>query len=628
MSSPRAVLRDVFGFTEFRPNQEEIVEAVLAGRDVFAAMPTGGGKSICYQLPALLLPGLTVVVSPLLALMKDQVDAARELGLPAAFLNSALDAEEAREVYRDLFAGRLKLLYISPERFSLEGFAEKLSGFDVALFAVDEAHCLSEWGHDFRPDYLGLAAIRDVFPRARIAAFTATATTKVQEDIIGLLALKDPFVVRASFDRRELFYEVAPKVDVLRQILEFVEARPGEAGIVYRTSRADVEKTAAFLKAKGIKAVPYHAGLPQARREKHQDLFNRDKADVVVATIAFGMGIDKSNIRFVVHGDLPKSVEGYYQETGRAGRDGLDSRCLLLFGRGDVARQSWFIERTEDAEERERARKRLRRMADFASVNVCRRKQLLEYFDEPHPGNCGACDVCTGVAEEISASEEARMLLSAVARTGERFGLVHVVDVVTGADTEKVRRFGHDRLRTFGVGGDRPKGFWLGLAGDLIAQGCLRQNPDRYNALELTASGRDVLFGREEFRVLKRAEPGSAKKKRGGRKGPGKEARADAKIRGGAETEGDAAAKSAAGLRRAGADEGLFERLRLVRLDIAGEKNLPPYVVFSDKTLREMCRLLPETREELLEVSGVGEHKLEAYGGRFLAEIGRWRDRH
>ena len=516
MSDPRSVLRDVFGFAEFRPNQEELIEAILSGRDALAVMPTGGGKSVCYQLPALLLPGLTVVVSPLIALMKDQVDAARSLGIPAALINSALDAEEAREVYRDLYAGKLKLLYISPERFTLEGFAERLEEFKVDLFAVDEAHCLSEWGHDFRPDYLALASLRKAFPEARIAAFTATATRRVQEDVIKLLRLKKPFTVRASFDRKELFYEVLPKADADRQILDFLRARPGEAGIVYRTSRADVEKTAAFLKAKGLKALPYHAGLSPAVREKNQELYRLGKADVIVATIAFGMGIDKQDVRFVVHGDLPKSIEGYYQETGRAGRDGRSSRCLLLYGRGDAAKLRWFIDKMDDEEEKAEAYRKLKAIANYAALGVCRRKQLLEYFDEAHPGNCGSCDVCTGSSEQVDLSEEARMLLSAVMRTGERFGLVHVVDVLVGADTEKIRRFGHDGLKTYGIGGGRQRGFWLEFGETLVAHGCLRRDPDRYNALELISFGRDVLAGRKAFFAFGTSAPSPAA--RGGKR--------------------------------------------------------------------------------------------------------------
>lgn len=596
MKDIRKVLHDVFGFPSFRPNQEDIIRAVLSGRDVFAAMPTGGGKSVCYQLPALLLPGLTVVVSPLLALMKDQVDAAREQGLPAAFLNSTQDGAEASAVNRDLAAGRIKLLYISPERFAAAGFAGRLAAFGVDFFAVDEAHCLSEWGHDFRKDYLELGAIRRLFPAARIAGFTATATRRVQEDILRLLKLKDPFVVRASFNRPELFYEVAPKERADPQILDFLRDRPKEPGIVYRTSRADVERTAGFLVSKGVRAVPYHAGLSADIRERHQEMFNRDEVRVIVATIAFGMGIDKSNIRFVVHADIPKSMEGYYQETGRAGRDGLDSRCLLLYGPGDLAKIRWFLDRMEDGEEKTRAFGRLRRMADYASVNVCRRRQLLEYFDEPHPGDCGGCDVCTGRAEKIDASEDARMLLSAVLRSGERFGAAHVVDIVTGANTEKIRKFAHERLKTWGVGRGKSKSHWRGVLGELLAQGCLAQDDERYGALETTEKGRDVLYGRESFAALRRPEKPAA----GGKKSP----------------------MPAAGAASAGrVDEGLFERLRILRLEIASEKNLPPYIIFSDRTLREMCAVLPRSREDLLEISGVGGHKLEAYGNLFLAEI-------
>ena len=377
-------LKKVFGFKEFRPNQESIVEAVLAGRDVFAVMPTGGGKSLCYQLPARMTGRTAVVVSPLISLMKDQVDAARANGLRAAFLNSTLSAAEKRRVYDGLRAGRLELLYLAPERLNLGGFLESMQGVPVSLFAVDEAHCVSEWGHDFRPDYLSLSAIKQAFPKTALAAFTATATLQVQADIVSRLGLVEPLVVRASFDRPNFFVEVRPKDSADDQVLDFIRERPGQAGIVYRTSRKSVEQTAFFLQRHGVDARPYHAGLPDDERRANQEDFRKDAVDVVVATIAFGMGIDKPNVRFVIHADLPRSVEGYYQEIGRAGRDGEPAHCLLLYGGGDVPKLRHFIDEIEDDKVRRAAAGRLSRMVDYAASRVCRRRTLLEYFGEKY----------------------------------------------------------------------------------------------------------------------------------------------------------------------------------------------------------------------------------------------------
>ncbi|MDC7240149.1 MAG: RecQ family ATP-dependent DNA helicase, partial [Spirochaetales bacterium] len=448
MSNALTILKTRFGYDSFRPNQEEIINAVLEGKDVFASMPTGGGKSICYQIPALALEGLTLVISPLIALMKDQVDAAVESGIAAAYLNSTLKADEAASVYSRLYRGEIKLLYISPERLALDGYLDKLKELPIRFFAVDEAHCLSEWGHDFRPDYLSLAMLRDAFPGVPIAAFTATATKKVQKDIVRILKLNDPFLIRASFNRKELYYRVDRKEKTLAQISSFIKDHEGQAGIVYRTSRKDVEKTAAHLSERGIRALPYHAGLSQALRAENQEKFNNDDVQVICATIAFGMGIDKSNIRFVIHGDLPKSMEGYYQETGRAGRDGLESHCLLLYSAGDLVKQQYFIDQIADPDEQKKAKENLSRMARFAAVNVCRRKQILEYFDESAGDDCGFCDICTGSHEKINASVDAQKILSAVMRTDERFGLTHIIDIVQGADTEKMRTTGHDGLKT------------------------------------------------------------------------------------------------------------------------------------------------------------------------------------
>lgn len=593
MINPLSILQKQFGYDSFRPNQEEIIQAVLDGKDAFASMPTGGGKSICYQIPALCLDGLTIVISPLIALMKDQVDAAVETGIPAAFINSTLKADEASNIYSRLYRGEIKLLYISPERLALEGYLEKLKEMPVKFFAIDEAHCLSEWGHDFRPDYLVLSRIRDVFPDIPIAAFTATATQKVQDDIVRILRLQKPFQVRASFNRKELFYRVDRKEKVLRQITGFILDHADQAGIVYRTSRKDVEKTAAHLVQSGIKALPYHAGLPQATREENQEMFNRDEVDVIVATIAFGMGIDKSNIRFVVHGDLPKSMEGYYQETGRAGRDGLESHCLLLYSAGDMIKLQYFIDQMDNPEEKDRARKNMQRMASYASVNVCRRKQILEYFDESAADDCGFCDICTGEIEKVNGSVDAQKILSAVIRTDERFGLTHVIDIVQGADTEKIRRMGHEKIKTYGVGKNKSKKWWRGIVEELISQKAVVQDAESYNALKLTPKGREVLFGREPFFIIKK----------------------DDKLPKVPTGEEDLFAKSG------NYNTDLFDLLKEVRTKLARKKNVPPYVIFSDKTLREMSALKPVDNSSFLRVSGVGETKLEQYGPFFLPKI-------
>ena len=440
-------LQNIFGFPDFRPNQREIVEAVLGGRDAFVVMPTGGGKSLCYQLPAHLQAGTCLVVSPLISLMKDQVDAAVANGLRAAFLNSSLESDARREVISALRRSELDLLYVSPERFAMEGFADLLKACRLSFVAIDEAHCISEWGHDFRPDYLALGGLTEQFPGLPVAAFTATATLKVQEDIVRRLKLRDPLKVRASFNRPNLYYAVESKTDVQRQLLRFVLGRPAEAGIIYRTTRKSVEETADYLREHKIRALPYHAGLEDAVRAANQEAFNRDEVNVIVATIAFGMGIDKSNVRYVVHADLPKNIEGYYQETGRSGRDGDPAHCLLLFGYGDIPKIRHFFDQIEDPGEKQRAERSLYDVVNYASTHACRRRRLLAYFGEALPDvACGACDVCTGRVARVEATRDAQIALSAIARTGQRFGVNHIIDVITGARTDRIRALGHDQV--------------------------------------------------------------------------------------------------------------------------------------------------------------------------------------
>jgi ATP-dependent DNA helicase RecQ len=596
-------LKKHFGFDDFRAHQKEIIEAILEGRDVFAALPTGGGKSLCYQLPALMKDGLTLVVSPLISLMKDQVDAAREGGIPAALLNSTLSADESKETWRALSTGAVRLLYASPERLSVPAFRASLSRFGLGLIAVDEAHCISEWGHEFRPDYRTLGLLRQEFPTVPIAAFTATATPKVQQDIVRLLELRSPYVVRASFDRPELFYRVRSREgDGDAQVLQFIRQHEGEPGIVYRGTRKAVERTADYLASRGIDAAAYHAGLEDSQRRSAQEAFDRDTVTVVVATIAFGMGIDKPNVRWVIHADLPRSVEGYYQETGRAARDGEDAEALLLFGPGDLGAIRWHIGRMENPEEKERAERRLREILQYAESAVCRRTQLLAHFAEHHPGSCGRCDVCAGEVEQEDLTEAARKLLSAAVRTGERFGAHHLVDILTGNPTDKVVERGHESLPTYGIGRDHDRDWWLALVRELDAAGCLLRGDGRTAGYSLTGKGRLLLQGKQSF-LGTRSTGRSAHRK----SGPA--------------ARGEPALFEEAAPLDGPAQEGLFQSLRQVRKAIAAAKQVPPYVVFSDKTLRAMALNRPTDSAGLLRCPGVGEAKLDAYGSLFLTAI-------
>ena len=589
-------LKTVFGFQSFRPNQENIIESILDKRDVFAVMPTGGGKSLCYQLPAMMMTGTTIVISPLISLMKDQVDAALENGIPAAFMNSSLSSEEISGVYQKMKYNKIKLLYIAPERFAMQHFLETLKNLPVSSFAIDEAHCVSEWGHDFRPDYLALSVIPKMFPGAPVAAFTATATQRVQEDIISRIGLRSPEIIRASFNRPNLFYEVKSKLKVDLQILEFLKEHPGESGIVYRTTRDSVTDTAEFLTSRGIKALPYHAGLGSEERTSNQDAFNRDEISVIVATIAFGMGIDKSNVRFVIHADLPKNIEGYYQETGRAGRDGEPAHCLLLFSRGDIPKIRYFIDRLTDDNERSVALEKLNQIAGFAAHNVCRRKQLLNFFGEEYLSeNCETCDICSGTVEQIDITLDAQMAMSAVSRTQQRFGAVHIVDIVTGADTKRIRELQHDKIKTYGAGKHQDKQYWRFLVDELLAQGFIRQDGDRYPVLKFTEKGPHLLYGKEQVTALKREEK-KAKKHVVKDFGMGQY------------------------------DAALFARLRIIRKNFADEQQVPPYIIFSDKTLHEMCRHYPATLSDMRKINGVGEAKLERYGEYFIHEIKNYLD--
>src|SRR5688572_8923693 len=466
------LLKRTFGYSTFRPLQREICETSLAGRDVFALLPTGGGKSLCFQLPALLRGGLTLVVSPLIALMKDQVDQLQAAGVAATFLNSTLGADESRARLRGLHRGEYKLLYAAPERLMLDGWQENLKTWNVTCLAIDEAHCVSEWGHDFRPEYRQLAKLRDALPEVPLMALTATATARVRSDIITHLKLHEPEIFVASFNRPNLTYRVVPKDQPLKQIIDFVRKREHDSGIIYCASRATAERTAEALADRGFLARPYHAGLDGAERARNQEQFLRDDTRIICATIAFGMGINKPNVRWIIYHDLPKNIEGYYQETGRAGRDGLPGDCLLLFSAGDIAKQIHFLDEITDEHEREVARAQLRRIVHYAESASCRRAELLEYFGEKFPlDNCGACDNCLEPRETYDGTVLAQKFLSCLYRIAQNssfsVGLNHIVEILVGADTDKIRRWGHDRLTTYGIGKDVPRAQWAAIGREL-----------------------------------------------------------------------------------------------------------------------------------------------------------------
>lgn len=592
-----AALKRYFGFDAFRPLQEAIVGDVLAGRDVFALLPTGGGKSLCYQLPALLTPGITVVISPLIALMKDQVDALETAGIPATYLNSSLDYEQVRERLDGLRRGAYRLLYVAPERLTTPSFAAELATLNVTRFAVDEAHCISEWGHDFRPDYRRIAELRTRFPDVPFLAFTATATGRVRADIVERLALREPAVHVGSFNRANLTYRVTRKKRSPDALIAWLRARPDDAGIVYVGSRAAADDLARRLKHAGIAALPYHAGLEPAKRARHQEQFIRDNARVICATIAFGMGIDKSNVRFVVHYDLPKSIESYYQETGRAGRDGVPAECLLFFNHGDVAKFASFIEEKESETERAVAREQLERMTRYAYSNDCRRRDLLAYFGETFTErNCGACDNCLEPRPAVDATEDGQKLLSCIERirraNGFGVGIAHVIDVLLGAENDKIWRWNHERLSTYGIGKHRSKAAWRALADELVRLGLIAVDAARFNTVALTAGGREALAARSPI-VVREAPPAAE----------GKRKRAPS-----AAAEGPY-------------DAEVFRALRDLRRELADELDVPAYVVFSDAVLRAMARDLPRTPMQLRAISGVGEKKLADFGARFLAAI-------
>ncbi len=606
------LLKRHFGFSSFRPLQREIVEDSLNGKDVVALLPTGGGKSLCYQLRAMAAEGLTLVISPLIALMKDQVDAMSELGIPATFLNSSLTPEESLERRRGLDEGTYKLLYIAPERLVMEGMLDQLKRWHLAFVAIDEAHCISEWGHDFRPEYRQLASVRARFPEVPVMALTATATQRVRDDIVKLLELRDSRPYVASFNRPNLSYRVIARHQPLEQIVEVLDAHKGESGIIYCLSRARTEAVAKALAERGFKACAYHAGLTPEERTRRQEHFVNDKAPIIAATIAFGMGIDKPDVRFVIHHDLPKNLEGYYQETGRAGRDGLPSECVLLYSPSDYAKLIGFIEEISDAQEKESARAHLGKMMRFAESARCRRIELLGYFGETYANeggqtldSCGACDNCLTPRESFDGSEEAQKILSCALRihrkSGFSVGLHHLVDVLCGAKTEKIRKFGHETLSTYGIGTGHGRAAWLAYAQELAEKGLLVVRTDKFNIAEVTDKGLEALRGKQT--VMLRRPLVSAK----------------------LSTEQRHKQRQKTGAVEVATE--LFEELRALRLRLARERGLPAYMVFSDATLQAMAALCPQSRDEMLDVVGVGEKKLAQYGDSFIEILRGWKQR-
>ncbi len=586
-------LRSYFGYDSFLPLQEEIIANVLDRRDTLALMPTGGGKSLCYQLPALSLKGTTLVISPLIALMKDQVDGLEANGIAARYINSSLPASEIQQVQGEVRGGQVKILYVAPERLAMPGFNRFLHSLDLALIAIDEAHCISEWGHEFRPEYRNLRQLRQGFPSVPVVALTATATQRVREDIVNQLDLEKGQVFLSSFNRSNLVYSVRPKKDHWNQLLSLLQERQGQSAIIYCFSRQETEDLAGSLKAQGLAALPYHAGLDGSTRQRTQDDFIHDRAPIIVATIAFGMGIDKPDVRLVVHYSLPKSLEGYYQETGRAGRDGLPSDCVLFYSYADKAKQEYFIKQIEDDQERRSAREKLARMADFAQSPVCRRKTILEYFGEEWgTDNCGGCDICLESRDLVDATEIAQKILSAVVRTGQRFGANHVIQVLTGSRDKRILELGHDQLRVHGIAQDRTRDELREIIGRLQAEGLLARSQGEYPTLAVTHAGREFLKERQSLTLaLPKPTPPTEQT------GPGKPSEVMEY------------------------DIGLFEELRTLRRQLADDQGVPPFVVFGDVTLRHMAAKFPLSMEELPSIHGVGQTKLERYGSKFLQAI-------
>lgn len=592
MNSAQNILQTVFGYQSFRPPQDEIIQSVIDGGDALVLMPTGGGKSLCYQIPALVRDGCAVVISPLIALMQDQVNALRQLGVRASFLNSTLDSSTAFQVEEALLEGNLDLLYVAPERLNQERMLSLLRRSTIALFAIDEAHCVSQWGHDFRVDYLRLSVLHEQFPEVPRIALTATADARTRKEIISRLDLAEARQFVAGFDRPNIRYRIALKHNARAQLLSFLKAEhPNDAGIVYCLSRKKTEETASWLQEQGFNALPYHAGLAGATRADHQARFLREEGVIVVATIAFGMGIDKPDVRFVAHLDLPKTVESYYQETGRAGRDGEPANAWMVYGLQDVIKLRQMMEGSEGSEEHKRAEQhRLNAMLGLCEITSCRRQALLNYFDDALPAPCGNCDTCLEPVDTWDGTEAARMALSATYRSGQRFGVNHLIDVLRGADTEKIRQFDHQQLTTYGVGKDLDNNQWRSVFRQLVAGGHLSVDLERFGALRLEEKCRPLLRGEQQIELRRDVKQKTARRQ----------------------------TKTPLSL---DVDVALWEALRECRREFAEEQGVPPYVIFHDRSLQEMCITLPQNLVQFSEVNGVGERKLEKYGAGFLQVI-------
>ncbi len=592
MTSPQQILQTVFGYPSFRPPQDEIIQTVMEGGDALVLMPTGGGKSLCYQIPSLLRSGCGIVISPLIALMKDQVDALRQVGVRASYLNSSLDSATANKVEQALVAGELDLLYIAPERLNQERTLSLLQRSPIALFAIDEAHCVSQWGHDFRADYLQLSILHESFPDVPRIALTATADARTRAEIIHRLDLSEASQFIAGFDRPNIRYRIALKHNAKQQLLQFLkEEHSDDAGIIYCLSRKKTEEIAYWLQQQGFNALPYHAGLDTGTRADNQSRFLREDRVIVVATIAFGMGIDKPDVRFVAHLDLPKTVESYYQETGRGGRDGEPTNAWMIYGLQDVIKLRQMMAGSEGSEEHKRAEQhRLNAMLGLCEITSCRRQVLLNYFGDVLPEPCGNCDNCLETVDTWDGTESARMALSAVYRTGQRFGVKHVVDVLLGAETDKISQYSHDQLPTYGIGKTLDNNQWSSVFRQLVARGYLSVDVERFGALRLEEKCRPLLRGDEQIELRK-----DSKKK---------EARRLTKT-----------------FQSEDMDVALWEVLRECRRELAGEQGIPPYIIFHDRTLQEMCVTVPQNMEQFGRLGGVGERKLDKYGPAFLQAI-------
>lgn len=591
MPAIHEALRHYFGYEQFRPNQEKIIQNVLDGNDVLALMPTGGGKSLCYQLPAVVQDGLTVVISPLIALMKDQVDALKLAEIPAAYLNSSLTATEQQDILLQIQENKLKLLYLSPERLFANGgaFLQSLKRLNIALFAIDEAHCISQWGHDFRPEYRLLNQLKTEFPDIPTMALTATADEITQKDILERLQFPDPKIFISSFNRPNIHYTVRPKQNYYEEIRSYISEHPNDSGIIYTLSRKDTEQLAENLQEDGISALPYHAGLNQVQRNENQEKFLRDEINVIVATIAFGMGIDKSNVRFVIHASMPKNIEGYYQETGRAGRDGLKSDALLFFGWGDVQKLKYFTQLEDNPQQTKILEGKLGQMTRFCTTRSCRRKFLLNYFGEEAPDDCGSCDFCLSDHKKLEVTVSVQKLLSAVVRLNENFGMNYTIDFLRGSKSKKIQEQ-HKALKTYGVGSDISKEVWKDYTRQLLEQDYLKQDGE-YPTLQLTERGWKILKGKEKVYLF--------------------------------ETEiNDAAFQlSEENTVESERDEELFQKLRAARKQIAEKENVPPFLIFSDATLNELATFFPLQKTDLQKISGFGDVKIEKYGTSFLEKI-------